>query len=198
MGGRLAGAKTIVGGLVGGLTLFVVGFLFWATPLSALAYSSVDDATNAQLQAALAQGLTRSGTGTYMIPWPATDRGTVLFGQGPVATIHFNISGFPIADPGAIVSGLILALITGLILAIGLSFAGPRTFGERARVIVLLSLAITLYLSLSNPIFNHHGWGYWIYSFIAGAAGFSAAGLVIARWFLPNAAVAEVTTGTRH
>ena len=197
MGGRLAGAKTILGGLIGGVVLFVVGFLFWGTPLAGLAYSHADDATNAQLQAALAQGLTRTGTGTYMIPWPTSDRGTVLFGQGPVATVHFNTSGFAVSDPGAIISGLMLALITGLLIAIGLGFAGVRSFAERARLVVLLSVAATMYLTLAQPILNHQGWGYWLYSFVAGAASLSAAGLVIARWFLPNVAAIDADA-TRH
>lgn len=200
MGGAIIGARTILGGLVGGVALYLIGFLFWGTPISTIAFSHVDDATNATLQAALGQALTASGTGTYVVPWPATGQGTVLFGQGPVATIHFNTQGFPVIDSGALISGLILALIAGIIMALALGFAGLRTFGERARIVVLFALATTMYIHLGQPIFNHYGWGYFIFAFIADFAGFSAAGLVISRWFLPNAAVAaEVDpAATRH
>lgn len=58
MGSALIGAKTVIGGLAGGAALYLVGFLFWGTPLSAAAFSTADDATNAQLQAALGQALT--------------------------------------------------------------------------------------------------------------------------------------------
>ncbi len=198
MGGALIGAKTIVGGLIGGVVLYLVGFLFWGTPLSALAFSRVDDATNARLQAALAQGLTENGTGTYLVPSPGSDQGTVLFGRGPIATIHFNVSGFPVVDSGALISGLILALISGVLIALALGFAGGRSFAERARLVVLFALAVTLYLDLGQPIFNHYGWGYFVFSFLADFIGFAAAGLVISRWFLDNR-VAVVEPGvTRH
>ena len=198
MGNALIGAKTIIGGLIGGVVLYLVGFLFWGTPLSTLAFKTVDDATNAQLQAALGQALTATGTGTYTVPWPATGQGTVLFGQGPVATIHFNTSGFPVVDSGALISGLILALITGILIALALGFAGLRTFGERARIVVLFALAATAYLDLGQPIFNHYGWGYFIFLFLSDFIGLAAAGLVIARWFLPNAATAIDLSTTRH
>lgn len=94
------------------------------------------------------------------------------------------------------VAGLILALITGIIIALALSFAGLRTFGERARIVVLFALAATMYLDLGQPIFNHYGWGYFIFAFLADFIGLSAAGLVIARWFLPNAGIHPAAT--RH
>ena len=91
MGSALIGAKTVIGGLVGRARRSI-----WSASSSGArrsarsAFSTVDDATNAQLQAALGQALTQTGTGTYHIPWPATPQGTVLHGQGPIATIHFN------------------------------------------------------------------------------------------------------------
>ncbi len=182
----VVGARTLVGGLIGGAALYAVRFLFWETPLSNLGYSTVDDATNAQLQASLAQGLAAHGTGTYAVPWPGSGQGTVLYGQGPIALIHFNTAGFPVIDGGALISGLILALIAGVITALALTFAGVRTFGERARIVILFALAATLFVDLAQPIFGHYGWGFWIYSFVADFAALSVAGLVIARWFLPN------------
>jgi hypothetical protein len=198
VGSALIGAKTVAGGLAGGAALYLVGFLFWGTPLSALAFSTVDDATNAQLQAALGQALTQTGTGTYHIPWPATPQGTVLHGQGPIATIHYNTHGFAAMDSPSLLTGLILALITGIIIALALGFAGLRTFSERARIVVLFALAATAYLDLGQPIFNHYGWGYFIFAFLGDFVGLSAAGLVIARWFLPKAGVAADPAATRH
>lgn len=188
--------RTIIGGLLGGLALYLVGFLFWGTPLSTIAFSRADDMQNAAVQAALAQNLTEHGTGTFIIPWPSTDQGTVLFGKGPIATVHFNTAGFPVVDSAALISGLILALITGLIIAFALRIVGERvpTFAERARVAVLFALAPTLYLDLGQPIFNHYGWRYFIYLFISNFVGLAVAGLVIARWFLPRATAATAAT----
>jgi hypothetical protein len=181
-------AKTLFGGLVGGFALYLVGFIFWGTPLSMLAFKTVDDTQGAALQAAIAQTLTATGTGTYTIPSAATGQGTILFGKGPVATIHFNISGFPVVDSASLLGGLVMALVTGLIIAIAMSGIAPRVidFKSRAKTVVLFALAAALYLDLGQPVFNHYGWGYFIYLFLGDFIGLSVAGLVISRWFLPK------------
>ena len=69
--------RSVIGGLLGGLAMFIIGFIFWGTPLSAIAFSRADDQTGANLQAALAQGLSATGTGVYVVPDPVTAQGTV-------------------------------------------------------------------------------------------------------------------------
>jgi hypothetical protein len=184
--------RTVLGGLVGGFALYLVGFVFWGTPLSMIAFSTVDDARNAAVQQALAQNLSENGTGTYVIPWPATGQGTVMFGQGPIATVHFNTSGFPVMDSASLIAGLLLALVTGIVIAFALRIVGERVpgFAERAQVAVLFAFAASLYLDIGQPIFNHYGWGYFVYLFLSDFIGLAVAGLVIARWFLPRSATA--------
>lgn len=184
--------RAMIGGLFGGLALYLVGFIFWGTPLANLAFSGLDDSRSAALQAALAQYLTESGTGTYAVPWPGSGAGTILYGKGPIATIHFVAQGFPIMDTAALVWGLIFALITGLAIAAALYGIGHRVlaFADRARVAVLFAFAAAFYLHLGQPVFNHYGWGYFIYLFLSDFIGLSAAGIVVARWFLPKDAVA--------
>ena len=184
--------RTVLGGIVGGFALYLVGFIFWGTPLGAIAFSTVDDARGAAVQTALAQNLTENGTGTYVIPRPATQQGTVLFGQGPIATVHFNTAGFPVVDTSSLIAGLVLALVTGLIIAFALRIVGDRIsgFADRAKVAVLFALAATLYLDIGQPIFNHYGWRYFVYLFAGDFIGLAVAGLVIARYFLPRRATA--------
>ena len=67
--------RTIIGGLVGGLILFVVGFIFWGSPLGELPFTSAGDAQNAAVQLSLTQNLTPTGTGAYIIPAHQTRRG---------------------------------------------------------------------------------------------------------------------------
>lgn len=177
--------RTVVGGIVAGFILFLIGFIFWATPLSRLAFSDAGAAESAAVQAALAQNLTRSGTGTYQIPNPDTAEGTVLYGRGPVASIHFNTSGFPVDDMNMIVTGFVFALVAGLVIAFALAAAGGCGFARLARLVVLYSTGITFWLLLAQPVFGHFGWGYWIYSFIAETTALIVAGLVVARWFVP-------------
>jgi len=185
--------RTLLGGLLGGLAMYLVGFLFWGTPLAGLAFGTAGDQQSAAIQASLAQNLTASGTGTYSIPSTATGQGTVLFGKGPIATIHFNTSGFPAVDTTALLGGLVLALVAGVIFAAALSIVAKwvPTFADRVRAGLLFALAVTLYLDLGQPIFNHYGPGYFIYTFLGDFLGFVAAALVIARWFLPMVRGAE-------
>jgi hypothetical protein len=182
--------RTVIGGLVGGLILFVMGFIFWATPLGDLPYTKASDAQNAAVQQVLAANLTQTGTGTYIVPAHQSAEGAVLYAKGPIATVFFNTAGFSPDDMSMILPGFILALIAGLLFAFGLAAAGAgRTFAETARIVVLVSLGYTAWEYLGSPIFNHFGWGYWIYAFIAESVAWIVTGLAIA-WFLPRARVA--------
>jgi hypothetical protein len=110
----------------------------------------------------------------------------VLYAKGPIATVHFNSRGYSPDDMSMIVPGLILALISGLLFAFALAAVGAgRSFAETGRLVVCISVAFTGWEYLGSPIFNHYGWGYWVYYFIAEAVAWIAAGLVIA-WFLPR------------
>lgn len=183
--------RTVIGGLVGGIILFVVGFIFWVTPLAEFAYKTADDQQGANVQLALAQNLRE--TGTYEIPYPKTATGGVNYSQGPIATVHFNTGRYSPNDMSMILPGFIFALVSGLLLAFGLAAVGGggRSFGSAATLVVLFSLGITVWTILAQPIFNHFGWGYWVYSFIAETTALILAGLVIARWFLPPARATE-------
>ncbi|HYW15413.1 MAG TPA: hypothetical protein VE891_04565, partial [Allosphingosinicella sp.] len=178
--------RTVIGGLVAGIIIFVIGFVFWATPLGELAYSKADEAQNAAVQTALAQNLSPGGTGTYIIPAHNSAAGAVLYARGPIATVHFNTRGYSPDDMSAILPGFIVALVAGLLIAFGLAAVGGRSFAELARLIVCVSLGFTIWEYLGSPIFNHYGWGFWIYTFIAESIALIVAGLVVARWFVPH------------
>ena len=74
--------RTFIGGLVGGLILFVVGFIFWATPLGEIPYQHAGDAQSAAVQLALAQNLTPTGTGAYIIPGHTERQGAIALRAG--------------------------------------------------------------------------------------------------------------------
>lgn len=177
--------RSLIAGLLGGFALFFTGFVFWGTPLATLAYARIDDSGAGRLQMALAEVLGPRGTGTYLIPDPTTPAGTALYGQGPVAMVHFNRSGFPVMDGGALLAGLILALAAGVLIALALQTLAARgaRFGEQVRTGLLLAIAVTGYGYLGQPIFNHHGWGHFIYAFVSDATGFGLA-VLAAAWFL--------------
>ena len=194
--------RTFIGGIVGGLILFVSGFIFWATPLGELPFTRAPDAQNAAVQLAMAQNLGPTGTGAYIVPAHGSAAGAVLYGQGPIATVFFNTQGFSPDDMSMILPGLVMALIAGLLLAFGLAAVGGggRSYASTARLVILFSLAFTAWEYLASPIFNHFGWRYWIYAFVAESVAWILAGLVVARWFLPRApaaAPAEAPAETR-
>ena len=180
--------RTVIGGLVGGIILFVVGFIFWATPLGEIPYSKADEAQNAAVQSALAQNLSQSGTGAYIIPAHNSAAGAVLYARGPIATVHFNTKGYSPDDMSMLLPGFITAVVAGLLIAFGLAAvgAGGRSFASVAQLVVCFSLGFTVWEFLGSPIFNHFGWGYWIYAFVAESVSLILAGLVIARWFIPH------------
>jgi hypothetical protein len=185
-------ARTFIGGLVAGLIIFVIGYVFWATPLGEIPYRTAGDAQNAAVQTALAQNLTQTGTGAYIIPADHSAQGAVLYAKGPIATVYFNTAGFSPNDMSMILPGFLVALISGLLIAFGLAAVGGggRSFAATARLVVLFSLGFTIWEFLGAPIFNHFGWGYWIYTFVAESTSLIVAGLVVARWFLPRSTAA--------
>lgn len=191
--------RSLIGGLLGGLAMFITGFIFWGTPLSALALSRVDDQASANLQAAMAQVLTPTGTGVYVIPDPATAQGTILYGRGPVAQVFYNEGGFPVMDSSALIGGLILSLIVGVVIALALRFA-LSDFSSRARVTLLFALAAVLWLHIGQAVFNHAPWGYILYLAFSDFVALAAAGLIAAKLMESKADAGMATTdaGTLH
>ncbi|HEY0111816.1 MAG TPA: hypothetical protein VGB59_01555 [Allosphingosinicella sp.] len=189
--------RTLIGGIVAGIIIFVVGFIFWATPLGDLAYRKAGEAQNAAVQAALAQNLTQTGTGAYIIPEHEGAAGAVLYAKGPIATVHFNTQGYSPDDASMILPGFILATLSGLLIAFGLAAVSEgKSFASLARLVVCFALAFTVWEFLASPVFNHFGWGYWIYGFIAESVSLILAGLAVARWFVPRA-VGEAAPASR-
>lgn len=185
--------RSVAGGLLGGLALYMVGFVFWGTPLSALAFSHAGDEASATVQAALAQGLNATGTGVYIVPDPSTAQGTILFGRGPIAQIFYNSGGFPVTDSSALIGGLVLALLVGVAIAMALRFA-IADMGGRLRVTILFSLAAVLWLHVGQAVFNHAPWGYTLYSAFSDFIGLVAAGAVAARLMGRDPVATTVTT----
>jgi ABC-type multidrug transport system permease subunit len=196
--------RTVIGGLVGGVIIFVMGFIFWGSPIGTIPFSHASDPQAAAVQTALAQNLTRkdtatgkiSGSGTYMIPDPRTREGAELYARGPVASVSYNTSGFAPDDMSMLLPGFILAVVTGLLMAFGLAAVGGggRSFGNVARLVVFYTLGFTLWECLTNPVFMHADWRFWIYSFVVESISFILAGLVIARWFMPHYGPAATET----
>lgn len=178
--------KVIIGAVAAAIVMFVIGFILYATPLAKLGTASLDNAQAAAVQNALAQNLRE--TGTYHVPGVDTPEQTNMYSSGPIATVHYNTNGFGAVETGSLVAGLVLYFVVALLIGAALIGIDRRVpdFGSRARVVVIFSVAASAFMHLSGPIMFHHGWGHFIYRFIADALMLSGGGLVIARWFLPR------------
>ncbi|MDQ0249820.1 hypothetical protein J2W22_001867 [Sphingomonas kyeonggiensis] len=185
-------ARLFLGGALGGLAMWLVGFIFWGTPLSLLALSKTDAATTAAVQAALAQHLGPLGTGAYPIPWPGTPQGTQLYGQGPTAMVLFNTGGFANPDSAALIGGLVLAILCALLAGFALRMvAATLSFADRLKLVAITAVAVTAYSDLGQPIFNHAPLGYFFYLWVSDVASWIAAGAVLA-WALPRPIVTRI------
>lgn len=185
--------RALVGAVAAAVAMFIIGFVFFATPLYKLGTGTVDNARAAAVQQAMAANLPE--TGTYFVPSGDTPEQSVMYGRGPVATIHYNTSGFSIADPGVMIGGFVHMLVVALLMAAGLGIVSRYIagFGERVRLLVIGVLAATIYMRLGAPIWNHQDWGYAIYVLIAESISLIVAGLIILK-LLPAAHAAPAGT----
>ena len=178
--------RVIVGAAAAAAVMFVLGFLFFATPLGSIAVSSLDDGQAANVQAALAQNV--PDTGTYAVPSPESREQTSMYAQGPIATIHYNSAGFGAGNTSDMLAGFIHMYVSALLIGFAVLVISRhvREFSTRATIIVFFALGAGVFMRLGAPIWMHHGWGFYIYAFITDVISLSVAGMIIARWFLPR------------
>lgn len=182
--------RVLIGSVAAAVAMFIIGFIFFATPLSRIHVGSLENAQAASVQQALAANL--PSTGTYSVPSTTTPEQSVMYGQGPIATVHYNTKGYSGADPASMIGGLVLDFVVALLIGAALIGIDRRVpdFESRARLVVLFAIAASAYMHLGQPIWYHHDWSHFIYLFVVDAVTLAAGGLIIARWFLPRARTA--------
>ena len=94
--------RAAIGAVAAAVAMFILGFIFYATPLQKIAVASATDAQAAAVQQAMAANLPR--TGTYFVPDAATAAQSTMYSQGPVATVHYNSGGFAVAAPDVMIN----------------------------------------------------------------------------------------------
>jgi hypothetical protein len=179
--------RLIVGAVAAAAAMFIIGALFYASGIQAVAFRTLDDGRAAAVQQALAVNV-GAETGTYVVPGTATAQQTAMYGKGPIATVHYNLHGFP-AGPGAeLLKGFVLNILVALVMALGLAGLGVNADGSAAaqRLAICFAVAAAAYIHFKEPIFFHHGWWTFIYQFIVDTLTLAVGGVVIARWFLPR------------
>jgi hypothetical protein len=171
--------RAVIGAVLGAIAMFIIGFIFFATPLYKLAASNLDDNQAAAVQQVMAANVPR--TGTYFVPEPVTSAQSVMYGRGPIATVHYNIRGFAAADPAVLVEGFIHMLIVALFSALALYWLARRitAFDEQIKITGLAIAAAAIFMRLGEPIWYHHDWAWAIYNFIADSISLGVAALII-------------------
>ncbi len=179
--------RLILGAALAAVAMLVAGFIFFASPLSGVGTHSLGDEQAAQMQASLKAII--PATGTYAVPNPDTAAQTVMYGSGPVATVHFNASGYASGDPMMLLWGFALNFIVALLAGFGLLALGGRIadFPSRARLVILLAVGASLYIHLGRALYLHHDMANVLYSMVGDALALAIGGLVVA-WFLPSPA----------
>jgi hypothetical protein len=179
--------RMIIGAVVAAVAMFFIGFIFFGPlGLNHIATGSVGDAQAAAIQQSLAANLPK--TGTFMVPSPeSSPPQTVMYGQGPIATIHYNTAGFAAMDTKALGIGFAFDFVIALLIGIALLGISGRVedFGSKARVAMIIAVAAAAYIHLSEPVYFHHDWPNFVYSFVADGLMLAAAGLILA-WFLTS------------
>ncbi|MDQ8755999.1 hypothetical protein RCO27_07130 [Sphingosinicella sp. LHD-64] len=182
--GKVLG-RVVVGAAAAAVAMFIIGFIFFGTPLAKLGTASLGDTEAAAVQQTLAANLPR--TGTYSVPSVDTQAQTNMFSQGPIATVHYNTGGFAAVDSTSLISGLVLNFIVALLIGVALSMIADRVgdMGSRVKVALIIAIAAAALHLLGEPIYYHHDWGHFIYTFVADVLMLGAAAVIVA-WFLPR------------
>ena len=180
--------KLMFGTLVAAVAMFITAFVYYAGPLGEAGFSKAGENESAVLQQALKSNLL--DTGTYVIPYPGTQTGTTLYGNGPVATVHYNQGGFPLESTDGMIWGFALYLAGAALMAGALSQLDRRVpdFKSRATIVICFALGATGLNVLTDPIFKHWDWSYALFAFVGNTLILCVGGLILARWFMPKAA----------
>ena len=166
----------VLGSVIGGVVVFVWGFLFWGVlPFSKNAVVGVDDQVSlqAQLDAHLDQ------TGVYMVPFssdPSDAEFQALHSKGPIATIYYRAEGSEPMAPSTFFMGYLHEVIVLFVMGLMLKLANIAGFGSRFIVVFLGGVAGSAFASMAGPIWWLEPWNkavidliYQIFSWLFGA-----------------------------
>lgn len=187
--------RVVIGSAAAAVAMVIIGFIFFGLGLQNLAIKSVGDTQAAPIQQALRANI--ADTGTYMIPSSRTQDQTRMYGTGPVATIHYNVSG-QVGSTGAGTAFKGLIFNFAIALAFGLALIGidgrVRDFASRARLAAIIGVAAAAFTNLGVPLHYPHDWPYYIYRFLADGISLAAAGIIVA-WFIKAEPEAAAVVG---
>ena len=177
----------LTGSLAAAVAVFVWGFVFWGTSL-ADPFSHVSAEQEAVIAANLQNGF--SEPGVYSIPDQANgteEEWIARHEAGPVAIVRVRPDGANPMAPGKMASGFVHMLVSIGIMAAALAMLRLPTYGQRLKLVLLTSLAGTAFATLTDPIWFHATWSYFIWLMVYYMISWLIAGAILARFIKPEA-----------
>ncbi len=177
--------RVLIGSLVAAVAMFLIGFVFYGTPLFSNAYKTAPFETQMTVQQAL-KALPASGT--YFIPMGEGEEAMAAHRAGPTAMLRVSLQGSEMMDPMAMVKGFVHMVVSAFLLGLLLLRIAPKmwNFGERMAVVVAASLAVVVFTRLGEPIWFRADWPFTLYVAITDMISLTVAGFILAKWFLPK------------
>lgn len=178
--------RLVTGSVVAAIVMFVLGFIFYATPLMQIGQATAPVDTQLAVHEALKS---LPGTGTYFIPFDETDPAIrAAHESGPTAVVKVNMTGSPQMDPMVFAAGYVHMALTAFLIGLLLWTLRHRVnnFVDRAGLVILLALVAAFFTRLGEPVWYRTDWANALYVGFADFVMLAAAGLVIARWFMPR------------
>lgn len=178
--------KFVLAPVLAGVAMFVFGAVYWMSPFPYKALTPVTD--NAATGQALSQIF--PATGTYLIPGPDikdTQLLTELYQRGPSAEVQFIKEGHSPMEAGVFIKGFLHYVVVALLLAVLLDrFAAGRVvrYASLVQFSGLVGAFGAVFISLTDPIWWHHPWGWHLVQAIYVVLASLVAGLVLGRFFL--------------
>jgi len=187
--------RALIGAVAAAVAMFIIGFIFFGTGMERLVIGSLDNMQAATVQQAMAANIPSSGT--YIVPNMTTPEQTVMYGNGPIAIIHYDTKGSPAADPATMIEGFVHMLVVTLLMAFGLRRLVQYIpdFREQLQLVGAAVLAAAIFMRIGDAIWMHYSWSFSIYGFINDVVSLFVAGAIILK-LLPRASASAPAGAT--
>lgn len=181
--------RLVIGSVVAAVAMFILGFIFYATPLMKLGHQAdAPVATQLAVQEALKM-LPKSGT--YFIPFSETDASIMAAHEaGPTAVVKVNMTGATQMNPMTFAFGWLHMAISAFLLGLLLMAVKDRVtdFNGRMQLLFWAALTMAVFTRLGEPIWYRSDWANAFYVGFADFVSLMVAGFILARWFMPKSA----------
>lgn len=178
--------RLLLGSLVAAAATFIMGFVFYATPVSERGYKTASPQAQAAVQAAIN---TLPETGTYFIPYGETPEATARARAGPTALVQVNREGAEPMDPMTFIGGFLHMALSMFVLGLFLWLlrGALPTFFSRIMPVIFIAGVAAIWTRLGQPIWFHTDWPNAAYLAVVDFLSLAVGGLIMAL-FIPKPA----------